>query len=88
MVQAVTHDTVRDAILFLAAERGPDETLSPSEAARLVGGAEWRRTMPTVRAVIAELVQEQRIRATQQGRAVDPLEVHGPIRIGLAAGER
>ena len=85
MTESVTHETVRDAILFLALERGPEKTICPSEAARLIGGSEWRRAMPTVRAVVAELVKEQRILATQQGRPVDPLEVHGPIRIGLAS---
>ncbi len=65
-----------------ARARGPDKTFCPSEVARALG-ADWRPWMPAVRAVAGELVDAGRLRATRQGRAVDPRRARGPIRLGL-----
>jgi len=65
----------------LLAERDPGATICPSEAARRVGGGEWREAMPAVHAAAAQLEAEGRVRLSQRGEAVtDPV---GAYRIGL-----
>jgi hypothetical protein len=64
------------AILELLAERGPDKTICPSEAAKLVGGKEarrdWEGLMEPARAAARRLVVQGKIVMTQGGKAVDP----------------
>ena len=45
---------LRDAILRLADERGPSKTICPSDAARAIGGDEWRDLMPDERETARE----------------------------------
>ncbi len=60
------------------------KTIWPSDVARTVGGAGWRKLMPLVRATAAELVDEGQLRITQRGEDVtDPHDVHGPVRLAL-----
>ncbi len=48
----------RDAILKLLGERSADKTICPSEAARAIGGEDWRDLMPTVHAAARALAEE------------------------------
>jgi Protein of unknown function (DUF3253) len=70
---------VRAAILDLALQRGRGKSLCPSEVAKALA-AEWRRLMPEVRAVAADMPE---IVATQGGKEVNPLTARGPIRLSL-----
>ena len=72
---------LRAAILTLLAARGPGRTICPSEAARAVGGADFRALMAPTRMVAAALVAEGRIEVTQRGEVVDPATARGPIRL-------
>ena len=75
---------LRDAILRLADERGPSKTICPSDAARAIGGDEWRDLMPDARETARELANEGRVEITQKGKAIDPNEPwRGPIRIRI-----
>ena len=76
-------------VIELCTLRGPDKTICPSEAARLLAGegGDWRALMPKIRIAAARLVLERKLIVTQRGRPVDPLEARGPIRIGLADKE-
>jgi hypothetical protein len=75
-------EAVGAAILELLAERGPERTICPSEAARRLAGAkDWRCLMPSVRAAAAILAAEGRIVVTQRGRRVES-DAPGPIRLG------
>jgi hypothetical protein len=71
----------RRAILDLLARRDPGKTICPSEAARLVGGAEYRERMPAVRDAARELVAEGEIEVTQRGAVIDLDGARGPIRL-------
>jgi hypothetical protein len=75
------------AILDLLAERGPDKTICPSEAAKLVGGTDtrrdWESLMEPARAAARRLVAGGRIVVTQHGRVVDSSTSKGPIRLRL-----
>jgi uncharacterized protein DUF3253 len=73
-------------IRTLLRHRDPDRTICPSDAARVVGGAGFRRLMPLVREVAAELADEGGIEVRQRGEPVDLRTAKGPVR--LARGPR
>lgn len=68
-------------ILALLAARAPGATICPSEAARAVGGADWRPLMEPARAAARRLVAAGEVEITQAGHPVDPSTARGPIRI-------
>ena len=73
---------LRAAILDLARERGPAKTICPSDAARKVGGDDWRDLMDDARDVARHLARSGDVEITQGGDVVDPDATwHGPIRI-------
>jgi hypothetical protein len=73
-------DRARAAILELLGERAADATICPSEAARRIGGEQWRAAMEEVHAAAASLQAEGQVRLSQRGEAVtDPV---GAYRIG------
>ena len=72
---------LEDAIQTLLGRRGPGKTICPSEAARAVGGDDWRRLMEPARAAARRLVTAGEVEITQRGRVVDSTAARGPIRI-------
>ena len=86
-VGAVTaHEAIDEAIRALLEQRAPDATICPSEAARAIGGEDWRAWMDPARAAARRLVARGEVVITQRGRIVDPATAKGPIRIRRAAG--
>lgn len=71
------------SILSLLSNRSRGATICPSEAARAVGGDEWRPLMEPARAAARRLQAEGRAVIAQGGRPVDPSTAKGPIRIRL-----
>jgi hypothetical protein len=75
------------AILELLADRGPNKSICPSEAAKLVGGTavrrDWESLMEPAREAARRLTKSGNIVMTQKGKPVDPAEVRGPIRLRL-----
>jgi hypothetical protein len=71
------------SIVALLDQRSAGATICPSEAARAVGGEEWRSAMEPARAAARRLVANGRVEITQRGRVVDPSTAKGPIRIRL-----
>jgi hypothetical protein len=78
-----TDRALEQAILSLLAQRARGATICPSEAARAVGGAEWRELMEPARAAARRLQGVGAVVITQQGRPVEPSRARGPIRIRL-----
>lgn len=76
-------DTLETTIVELLARRDPGKTICPSEAARAVGGTEWRELMPAAREAAARLAARGEIVVTQKGQPVDGLAARGPIRLRL-----
>lgn len=72
------------AIMDLLAARATGATICPSEAARRVGGDDWRELMEPARAAARRLEADGEVIITQRGRRVDPSRATGPIRIGRA----
>lgn len=74
-------EALESAILELLDARAADATICPSEAARSVGGDEWRDLMEPARRAARRLVAADAVTITQGGRPVDPSTAKGPIRI-------
>jgi hypothetical protein len=75
-------ERLETAILALARHRGPDSSICPSDAARAIGGAEWRDLMPEARETARELARRGRVQITSRGHVLAPdTDWTGPIRI-------
>ncbi|MEM9344365.1 MAG: DUF3253 domain-containing protein [Pseudomonadota bacterium] len=72
-------DEIKEALMLLAFERGPEKTFCPSEVARSLAPADWRPLMPAIRRCAGSLP----LRATQRGNPVDPVTAKGPIRLSI-----
>jgi Protein of unknown function (DUF3253) len=75
---------MESAISSLLDQRAEGKTICPSEAARAVGGKEWRDLMPDAREAAARMADRSEVVVTQKGREVNALRAQGPIRIGRA----
>ncbi|MCU1369380.1 MAG: hypothetical protein JWO77_574 [Ilumatobacteraceae bacterium] len=75
---------IEAAILALAGHRAPEGTICPSDAARAIGGAQWRSLVPAVRDVARDLARAGQVQVTQGGTPLDPdADWKGPVRIRL-----
>ena len=74
------------SVLELLSARAAGATICPSEAARAVGGDDWRPLMEAARAAARRLVASGQVEITQRGRVVDPSSARGPIRVRRRAG--
>lgn len=69
------------SIRDLLAARDADKTICPSEAARAVGGDDWRDLMQPARDAAHSLVELGEVEVTQKGDVVDVTTARGPVRI-------
>lgn len=76
-----TDRELEESILSLLADRAATATACPSEAARAVGGEDWRDLMEPARRAARRLVARGEIDITQGGSVVDPSTARGPIRL-------
>lgn len=76
-------ETIRDSLLELARQRGPEKTLCPSEVARALREEDWRELMDDVREVAFGLADEGEIVIKQKGVVVAHRSCRGPIRIAI-----
>ncbi|NQX10710.1 DUF3253 domain-containing protein [Microbacteriaceae bacterium VKM Ac-2855] len=82
-----THEReLEQAIRDLLAARAMSATACPSEAARRVGGDEWRDLMPAARDAAQRLVDAGEIDVTQHGEVVELASARGPIRLRRRLG--
>ena len=76
-----TDAALEHTVLELLDARARGATICPSEAARAVGGDEWRPLMEPARAAARRLVARGLVEITQAGHVVDGSTAKGPIRI-------
>ncbi len=76
-----TDQALERSVLELLAQRAGGATICPSEAARAVGGEDWRPLMEPARAAARRLVAGGEVEVVQGGHVVDPSTAKGPIRI-------
>jgi hypothetical protein len=78
----VSEQRLRAAILRLTRQRGRSSSICPSDAARAVGGDDWRDLMDQARDIARALAKDGEVVVTQQGQELDPNATwRGPIRI-------
>ena len=83
--EAGRRERLAAAMRALLHHRDPAKTICPSDAARVVGGPDWRSLMGTARSVAAELAEAGVIEVRQRGVRVDSATARGPIRLGRGA---
>ena len=76
-------EQLENAIVSLLEDRSATSTMCPSEAARKVGGAEWRPLMERTRRAGRRLAAAGRLEVLQGGRVIDAATARGPIRYRL-----
>jgi hypothetical protein len=77
---------LQSTIRALAEHRGRGSSICPSDAARAVGGENWRGLMTEARKLARELAKSGAVEITQRGNVLDPDGTwSGPIRIRTAA---
>lgn len=76
-----TPEAIRETLLQLAGERGPNKTFCPSEAARRLDADQWRDLMPEVHRQAHNLIKEGRLSASQKGQALHTWPPSGPYRL-------
>jgi hypothetical protein len=79
-------EALERSVLELLDGRAGRATICPSEAARAVGGDDWRSLMEPARAAARRLVARGAVEITQGGRVVDPSTARGPIRVRRTPG--
>jgi len=77
----VTGAELEQTILRLLGERAVTSTICPSDAARAIGGDDWRDLMDPTRQAAARLVAQGLVDVTQGGEVVDVTIARGPVRI-------
>lgn len=83
-------DRLEAEILRFAAERGPEKTFCPSEAARAIGGGhpdQWGPLMTPARRIAVRLANEGRLVIIRKGKPVDPNDFRGVYRLCQPRGD-
>ena len=72
---------LESTIVSLLHKSARDATICPSDAARAIGGEEWRDLMEPARRAARRLVARGELQITQGGVVVDPSTAKGAIRL-------
>ena len=72
---------LESTIVSLLRKSARDATICPSDAARAIGGEEWRDLMEPARRAARRLVARGELQITQGGVVVDPSTAKGAIRL-------
>jgi hypothetical protein len=78
--------TLREAMLALASERGPEKAVDPIEVAVRVAGRNekvWRRLMKSIRDEAVRLALDRRIVVLRKGKPANPEAIRGLWRFRL-----
>jgi hypothetical protein len=86
----MTSDPAEAVILALVAQRGPEKSICPTEAARALAGhpadESWRRHLSPIRLAAARLATAGRIEILRKGKPVAPADARGVVRLRLLPG--
>ena len=74
-------EAITEAMLRIAAERGPEKSLCPTDVARAVSTENWRPLLGAVRKVAADLARQGKIEILRKGKPINPDEMRGVIRL-------
>ena len=74
-------EAITDAMLRIAAERGPEKSMCPTDVARAVSAENWRPLLGAVRKVAADLARQGKIEILRKGKPIKPDDMRGVIRL-------
>jgi hypothetical protein len=74
-------EAITNALLRIAAERGPEKSLCPTDVARAVSAENWRPLLGAVRKVAADLARQGKIEILRKGKPINPDDMRGVIRL-------
>jgi hypothetical protein len=74
-------EAITDALLRIAAERGPEKSFCPTDVARAVSAENWRPLLGAVRKVAADLARQGKIEILRKGKPINPDDMRGVIRL-------
>jgi hypothetical protein len=74
-------EAITDAMLRIAAERGPEKSMCPTDVARAVSAENWRPLLGPVRKVAADLARQGKIEILRKGKPINPGDMRGVIRL-------
>lgn len=74
-------EAITDAMLRIAAERGLEKSLCPTDVARAVSAENWRPLLGAVRKVAADLARQGKIEILRKGKPINPDDLRGVIRL-------
>ena len=74
-------EAITDAMLRIAAERGTEKSLCPTDVARAVSTENWRPLLGAVRKVAADLARQGKIEILRKGKPINPDDMRGVIRL-------
>lgn len=74
-------EAITTVMLQIAAERGPEKSLCPTDVARAVSAEDWRLLLGAVRKVAADLARQGKIEILRKGKPINPDEMRGVIRL-------
>jgi hypothetical protein len=81
-----TDRRLETAILSMIAERGPEKSICPSDAAVAVAGKagdQWGALMPSVRRIAVRLAEEGKLVILRKGKVADPQDFRGVYRLSM-----
>jgi hypothetical protein len=77
-------EDLEHAIIDLLDQRTGNQSITPTEAAKLVGGDGWQSLMSHAQTAVVRLAERGEVEITMKGKVVDPSHVDGPVRIRRA----
>ncbi len=87
----MSNDPAEQAILTLVIARGPDKSICPTDAARLLAGNpaddKWRASLSPIRLAAQRLAKAGKIQILRKGKPVAPEDARGVIRLRIAVAE-
>ncbi|WP_182084563.1 DUF3253 domain-containing protein [Aureimonas sp. ME7] len=81
-------ETLRQTMLRMVEERGPDKTVCPSEVARALAGSnekEWRLLMQPIRQEAVRLAEAGNLVIKRKGKPLAPADLKGIYRLAPKA---
>jgi hypothetical protein len=84
-------DPAEQAILDMLRALGAGKSISPVDAARRLAGNpqddSWRRSLAPAKLAAQRLARAGQIEILHKGKPIDPSNLHGVLRLRLAAAE-
>ena len=79
----VMSDPIEAAIFEKLAKLAPGKSIEPADVAKDMQPENWQRMLPKVKTTALGLMRQGRLTITKKGKAIDPAQMKGVIRLRL-----